>query len=96
MDFRATIDELADLWVRANQRTDPSVSLRTLSRKVVSNVRLFSRPRMSLAAFESIRDYLAEPRNWPAALIPDEAATILEKLGREVPAEARFVRASAA
>lgn len=96
MDFLATLNAVAGHWIAAHQRTDSSVSLRTLGRKVANNSKLFDRPGMTIATFQAARDFLAEPRNWPAALVPDEAAALLERLGCSVPDEARIVLASAA
>ena len=81
MDLLPKLRTLADVWVTAHHRTDPSVSLKTLGVRSVANAKLFDRPAMVVPTFERVVQYLAEPANWPAAVIPCDAEALLKSLG---------------
>lgn len=85
MNLLPRLRTVADRWVEMHQRTDPSVSLKTLGVRCANNSKLFDRPGMAVATFESTAIWLGDPANWPAALVPDDAAQALCDLGVLVP-----------
>lgn len=88
MNLLPKLRQVADLWVAAHQRTDGSVSLKTLGVRAVANSKLFERPGMSVSTFETVAYWLAKPANWPAGLMPPEAGLILTDWDIHVPADA--------
>jgi hypothetical protein len=80
MDFLPKLRAVADRWVAAWNLTDPSISLRTLGSRVVDNSKLFDRDGMNVDTFERVAGYLAQPRSWPLAVIPDDAAETLASI----------------
>jgi hypothetical protein len=81
MDLLPKLRAVADVWVAVGRRTDEAVSLKTLGVRAVANSKLFERPGMSVATFEAVSLWLADPVNWPAGVIPREGAAALEALG---------------
>ena len=78
MGYLETLRAVADIWVDVHGRTDERVSLRTLGVRSVNNAKLFDRAEMTVGTFEKVVGYLAEPRSWPAASIPDAALALLD------------------
>lgn len=71
---------VADRWVELHGLTDPSISLKTLSVRAVAHSKVFERETMYVDTFEKLVGFLAEPRNWPLAQIPDDVSAILSPL----------------
>lgn len=88
MNLLPKLRSVADLWVAAHQRTDGSVSVKTLGVRSVANSKLFDRPGMGVSTFETVAYWLAKPANWPAGVIPPEAAAILSGWDIFVPVDA--------
>lgn len=80
MDLLKKLRVVADLWVELHGRTDDGVSLKTLGARALDNSKLFDREQMTVATFEKVVAFLAEPKSWPAAVIPDDASAILDSL----------------
>lgn len=90
MNLLDRLRTVADRWVEMNRRTDAAVSLKTLGVRAANNSKLFDRPGMAVATFEATVHWLGDPANWPAALIPADAAASLGTLGIMVPADSRI------
>lgn len=88
MNLLPKLRQVADLWVATHQRTDPGVSVKTLGVRAVANSKLFERNGMSVSTFETVAYWLAKPANWPAGVMPPEAALILADWDIFVPADA--------
>lgn len=86
MNLLSKLRAVADLWVVVNQRTAPSVSLKTLGARL-GNSKLWDRPQMNVATYERVLLWLGDPANWPAAMVPEEACRTLRDLGVAVPAQ---------
>lgn len=85
MNLPDLLDSLAASWLEMSQRTDPDVSLKTLGVRVSDNSKLFERADMKVGTYMKVLEYLADPANWPAAMVPPVACAILSQLGRPVP-----------
>lgn len=94
MNLLPKLRQVADLWVTAHQRTDEAVSLKTLGVRAVANSKLFERPGMGVSTFELVAYWLAKPANWPAGVIPADAAAILAAWDIFVPADGQSALAA--
>jgi hypothetical protein len=86
MDLLPKLRRVADAWVAAHQRTDDSISLKTLGVRAADNSKLFDRPDMTTTTFSRVAIWLGDPANWPAALVPSDVCQTLCELGVFVPA----------
>lgn len=96
MNLLDKLGSVAAAWVDMHRRTDTRVTLRTLGFRASANSKLFDRKGMNVETYERVLVYLGEPSNWPAALVPADAAATLEFLGVTVPVQNRVGGALAA
>lgn len=78
---------MATAWVAAHQRSDAAVSLKTLGVRVAGNSKLFDRSEMMVGTYERVLSFLAEPSNWPLAMVPADVAAVLGGFGYAIPGE---------
>lgn len=89
MNLMADLQAVAGRWAEEHGRRNPSVTLKTLGARTVRDVKLFPRIEagrpITVPIFEKVAGYLGKPENWPAEVIPEDAANRLALLGVEVP-----------
>lgn len=83
MNLLPRLRSIADRWVELWSLTDASISLKTLAVRAVDNAKLFDRPTMTVDTYERVVAFLADPKSWPLAEIPEDVAAVLVALRAE-------------
>ncbi|MCZ4340599.1 hypothetical protein O4H52_03200 [Sphingomonadaceae bacterium G21617-S1] len=84
MTLKESLIALANTWCAVHGR-----QLSSLGSLVVKDAKFFARVTdgggLNVATFERFIGHFREPGNWPGAVVPDDAAAVLQALPPHIP-----------